>query len=168
MSFLSSVAKSSAVKNLQANVLSALRGRLSAWGLSTPLGSLGDIVFEVSSRRVVTFDNLKRTTKARVASHDIIGEKPVIEFLGADGEEITFSMKFHIGMGVTPAEEVDKVRRMCERGAVNTLIIGNEIIGAHMWIITDVGESVDTVDNMGRVIVTQIDVTLKEYVEAMT
>lgn len=173
MSFLSSVANSykksaaAAAKNMAQGLLGALRGRLSAFGVSAPLGSFGEIVFEVSNRRVLTYKDYKRQTKARYASHEIIGQKPILEFLGPDGEEITFTMQFRIDLGVTPAEEADKVREMCEKGKAEYLILGNSVIGANQWIITDVGDSADTWDNMGRIIKTQIDVTLKEYVSEM-
>ena len=71
MSFLSGIS-GSYQKKLAAG-LSMLpgdwRGKLSSWGLSAPIGSLGNIVFEVSSRKVRTFRDLKRTHKARFATH---------------------------------------------------------------------------------------------------
>jgi phage protein U len=173
MSFLSNVAgsyKKSVQKRLDRmamGLLSQLRGRLSGFGLSCPIGSLGDIVFEVSSSKVRTFRDYKRTTKARYASHEVIGAKPILEFIGPDGEEITFTMQFSISLGVEPSEETAKIREMCEKGKTMYFVLCNETIGENMWIIESVGESVDTFDNNGRVILTQIDVTIKEYVPAM-
>ena len=173
MSFLSNVAgsyKKQVQKNLQEagmGLLSALRGKLSSWGLSMPLGSLGPIIFEVSSRKVRTFKDMKRTTKARYASHEVIGSVPILEYIGPDGEEISFTMQFSASWGVNPQEETDKVREMCEKGKAEYLILGNSVIGANQWVITDVGDSADTWDNMGRIIKTQIDVTIKEYVSEM-
>lgn len=114
-----------------------------------------------------TFRDYKRTTKARYASHEVIGAKPILEFIGPDGEEITFTMQFSISLGVEPSEETAKIREMCEKGKTMYFVLCNETIGENMWIIESVGESVDTFDNNGRVILTQIDVTIKEYVPAM-
>lgn len=106
MSFLSNVTGSyqksvqKRFDSMAKGLASQLRGRLSSWGLSTPIGSLGDIVFEVSSSKVVTFKDYKRTTKARFQSHDIIGQKPILEYLGPDGEEISFTMQFSISLDV--------------------------------------------------------------------
>lgn len=170
MSFLSNV-KGSYEKKLQKGLkeaglglLSALRGKLSSWGLSMPIGSLGDIVFEVSSRKVRTFKDFKRKTKARYASHEIIGQKPILEFVGPDGEEITFIMQFSLSLGINPQEETDKLREICEEGTAMYFVLCNTVIGANQWIVESVGESVDTIDNNGRVVVTQVEVTLKEYV----
>lgn len=173
MSFLSNVAgsyKSRLAKGLGESapgLLSALRGKLSSWGFSMPIGSLGSIVFEVSSRKVRTFKDLKRTTKARYASHEIVGQKPILEYLGPDGEEISFTMQFSLSLGVNPQEETDKVRRLCERGVAMYFVLCNSVVGSNQWVIESVGESVDTIDNNGRVVLTQIDVTLKEYVPNM-
>ena len=115
MSFLSNVAgsyESRVKKGLQEagmGILSALRGRLSSFGLSMPIGSLGPIIFEVSSSKARTFKDMKRNTKGRYGSHEIIGGKPVIEFMGPDGEELSFTMQFSVAWGLNPQEEVQKV-----------------------------------------------------------
>lgn len=171
MSFLSSVANTAkkqaenGLNNLKQGLLSQMKGQLSSWGISAPLGSLGDVVFEVSNRKVFTFDGYKRTTKARYASHEIIGQPPILEFLGPDGEEITFVMQFRVDCGVNPAAESDKIREMCKTGETNYFLLGSTVIGEHKWAIMDVGEDNATIDNMGRIIQNKISVTLKEYVE---
>lgn len=168
MGFLSNVKGSykKSLNNKAMGLASPLRGALSSFGLSMPLGSLGDVVFEVSSREVITFDGLKRNTKSRYGNHEIIGQKPLLEYLGPDGEEISFSMKFSIGWGVDPTEQANKLRELCEKGEAMYLIIGNQTIGANQWVIESVSEAMTTVDNMGRVIVSEVDVRLKEYVPA--
>ena len=47
------------------------------------------------------------------------------------------------------------------------LIFGNEAVGAHMWVIESVGESAERVDHGGRILVTQVEITLKEYLPEM-
>ena len=173
MSFLSSVADTykkqavAAAQNAAKNLLSVARGQLSAFGLSMPLGSFGSIVFEVSSRHVLTFRDYKRDARARYASHEIIGRKPILEYLGPDGGEISFTMQFRADCGVSPAEEADRVRRMCETGEANYFVVGGAVIGENLWVITSVGENDAVIDNMGRIIQNKIDVTLKEYVPVM-
>ena len=116
---------------------------------------------------VRTFRDYKRSTKARFATHEIIGKKPLVEFIAPDGEEITFAMQFHVGLGVSPAEETAKLRELCEKGEPMYLIFGNEAVGAHMWVIESVGESAERVDHGGRILVTQVEITLKEYLPEM-
>lgn len=166
MSFLSNVA-GSYKKSLQNALKSMAAGAGSSLGSSVPIGSLGDIVFEVSSRGVITFDGMKRNTKARYGNHEIAGQKPLLEYLGPDGEEISFIMRLSTNWGADPAEEAGKLRELCGKGEAMYLIIGNQTIGENMWVIESVGESLETVDNSGRVIVSEVDVTLKEYVPAV-
>lgn len=170
MSFLSNVA-GSYKKRVQeradeaANgLLNQLRGRLSSWGFTVPIGSLGPIIFEVSSRKVRTFRDLKRTTKARYASHDVIGQKPIVEYIGPDGEEITFVMQFSVALGIDPATETEKLRTLCESGESMYFVLCNQAVGQNRWVIEEVGESYEAVDNSGRVILSQVEITLKEYV----
>ncbi|MBQ9487275.1 MAG: phage tail protein [Selenomonadaceae bacterium] len=66
------------------------------------IGAFGELVFEVSARRVVTFDSYKRTTKAKYATHEIIGRPPVLEFTGRELEEITLTITLISCLGVTP------------------------------------------------------------------
>ncbi len=174
MSFLSSMTnsyKSNVQKSLQqlgANLLSDVTAKLSSWGLYTALGALGDIAFTVSSNKVITFNNLKQNTKARYTSHAVIGQKPILEYIGPDLEEITFTMQFAMQVGVDPREEVAKVREKCQKAEPLYFVLNNQTVGENPWIIESVGESVDTVDNLGRIIVTEIEVTLKEYVADTT
>ena len=166
MSFLSNITGS--YKQKLSAELSSLpgdwRGKLSSWGISAPIGALGSIVFEVSSRKVRTFKDMKRTNKARYTAHEIIGRKPLLEFIGPDVAEISFTMQLSASLGINPTAEADKVRNLCEGGNAMYFVLCNQTVGRNQWVIESVGESVDTIDNNGRVIMTQIEVALKEYI----
>lgn len=131
------------------------------------IGALGDIVFTVSADEVRTFHNYHRATKARFATHEIIGKKPLIEYIAPEGEEITFSIQFHIGLGVVPAKETEKLRMLCEKGEPVYLIFGNHPVGAYMWVVESIGESAERIDHGGRILMTQVEITLKEYLPEM-
>ena len=150
------------------SVASVAKSVLSLSGGGASIGSLGDIVFTVSAMKVLTFKDYKRSTKARTASHDIIGQKPVMEFLGPAGEEISFTMDFLTGLGVDPATQAKKLRTMCETGEAVYFMLGNECIGANKWIVESIGESADVVDANGNIVNSRVDVTLQEYVESIT
>ena len=128
------------------------------------IGAFGELVFEVSARRVVTFDSYKRTTKAKYATHEIIGRPPVLEFTGRELEEITLTITLISCLGVTPEEEALKLREMCQRGEPNFLIIGNTVYGENEFVIDDVQESVLHWTGGGNVLTNKLDVTFREYV----
>ena len=77
-------------------------------------------------------------------------------------------MQFSAAWGLNPQDETKKVREICEKGEANYFVLNNQTVGENPWIIESVSESVDVIDNNGRVITTQIDVTLKEYIPAIT
>lgn len=128
------------------------------------IGAFGDLVFEVSNFKVVTFDDFKRTTKAKFAEHNIILEKAKLEFLYSELEEITFTMIFLNSLGVNPFDEVQKARVMCKTGEANFLIIGNHAYGENAWVITDMTENVTVWNGKGEMIGNKLDVSLREYV----
>lgn len=128
------------------------------------IGSFGPILFEVSSQKIRTFRGLKRTTKARYSSHEVIGSKPVLEYVGPEIEELGFTMQFSAAWGLNPQEECKKIREICEKGEAYYFVLNNQTVGDNPWIIENISESVDTIDNNGRIVTTAIDVTLKEYI----
>lgn len=128
------------------------------------LGSFGDLVFEVSTEKVRTFSDFKRTNSERWASHEIIVEKPKSEFIGPGLDGITFTMRFDVNFGVNPRQEMDRLVDMSRNGEVHYLIIGGKGLGEGMWKIKTLGQEWTVVDNMGNVLSSKIDVTLEEYV----
>ena len=127
------------------------------------IGAYGDTVFEVSNFRVTTFDKFKRDTKAKYAEHETIGQPPKLEFLHRELETISFTMTFHKSLGITPFDEVQKLRDMCKVGEADFLIIGNHAYGENQWIIESISESAETWDNEGKIYSSKVDVSLKEY-----
>ena len=132
-----------------------------------PIGAFNDLVFEVSTERVLTYDGYKRDSKARYARHELINQTSVLEYLGRDLEEITFTMAFTVSLGVDPAIETSKVRKLCLDGVADYLILGNMIAGENLWVIESVGEEKKAVDNLGKTIVSSVNVKMIEYVPAV-
>lgn len=128
------------------------------------IGAFGDLVFEVSQLKILTFDGFKRTVKAKYTSHEIIGRPAVLEFVGRELEEISLTVKAMANLGVAPEEIALTLREMCQRGEPNYLIIGNVVYGENEMVITDVTETVVYWDGKGGVMANQFDVIFKEYV----
>ena len=127
-------------------------------------GAWGDLVFEVSSFRILTFDNYKRITKHRYAKHEIMNYKPKLESVGNDLEEIELQIKFMVSLGVNPAFEVEKLREMCRNAETNYLIIGTEVIGGCLFVLEEISEQVDSWSGTGEIISSTVNVKFKEYV----
>ena len=132
--------------------------------LKPPIGAFADLVFEVSSYKTLTYDDYKRESKARYARHELINQTTTLEYLGRDLEEISFKMIFTTSLNVNPAAEAEKVRRLCQIGEADWLIIGNRVVGENLWVIESVSESAASWDNAGNILVSTVEVKMLEYV----
>lgn len=129
--------------------------RFGAWGK--------DFVFEVSSFRILTFSGYKRKTAHRYVKHEIMNYKPKLESVGNDLEEVELTIKFMKTLGVDPAAEVEKLRKMLIAAECNYLIIGTEVIGNCLFVLEEISETVDTWDGAGKILASTVNVKFKEY-----
>lgn len=102
------------------------------------VGSFGQVVFEVSSKVVRTFDNFTCQRRYSYARHDTISGKPALEFTGQTLKEVGFTMLFLSSLGVDPEEEVEKLAAMGESGEAHLLILGDKVYG--YWAIEELDE----------------------------
>lgn len=124
------------------------------------IGNLGPVVFTASSELVRTFDGFERVSRAVYADHEVLHGKPASEFTGEEGDEISFTMPFHASLGVSPAEEAERLREMKSSGNGYMLVIGGRVLG--WYTIREVSEQVKHTLR-GRTTVSGVDVSLGEY-----
>ena len=127
------------------------------------IGNLGEITFECSSEVFRTIKDYRREVKARFAEHKLVMKTPALEFLGADTQEISFKMIFSASLGVNPREESARLQKMCTDGEAVPLVLGSEVIGEGLWVVESVNESATAFDGRGNIILSEVDVRLKEY-----
>lgn len=132
------------------------------------IGTFGNVVFETSNDLVRTFKDMTRDTNVRLASHDIIGKKPVIEWIGPGTDTIKFSMQFNSILGVEPKDEEKKLRDMAQTGKVAHIIVGGEPVSDYKFIIESISSSGRIYDRDGNLIKSMVDITVKEYPENVT
>ena len=125
------------------------------------IGALGDIAFEASVFKILTFDKLKRSGNARWSEHSIIGEKPKLEFLGPGLEEISFEVHFNTLFNVSPEIQIEKLRTYRDTGEVLTFVMGNKMVGK--YVIQGVDETHTAYNQNGKLIKANVNISLKEY-----
>lgn len=125
------------------------------------IGSLGGIVFSVSTNQVKTFDDLKRSGSAKYASHNRHLKDTLLEFTGNDPDKITFSMNLSVFLGVDPQSEIAALRAAKHAGRIMHLVIGRQSYGN--WVINSLSEDYDRVDNKGNVLIANVSVSLTAY-----
>ena len=129
------------------------------------VGNLGKLItFEVSSSKVLTFDQMQRSVKGRWATHDVIGGKVKYEFLGADVASITLPIYLSAMHGVRPRRTIELINDAIESGQYFTFVVGGRAVGRYQWRITSSSETWDKVILNGILVEAKLTLTLEEYV----
>ncbi len=126
------------------------------------LGSLGDIIFEVSpfGGRTVAPGQLSRERKARFEEHKVVGALPCLEFLSPELASVSMPIKLRADMGVNPIREADRLSALCKNGKVYRLIIAGWIWG--YYAVESVQQEMRyTVGD--KIFAVDVKLTLKEY-----
>ena len=124
------------------------------------LGILGTCPFVCSSDRVLTFNDLNRKTKTRWATHEVIGRKPVVEYIGPDADTISMAIRLDAMMNMAPATWLNLLQTMQESGSSHILIIGGEYFGR--FVIESIDEERKYHTGGGIPIVAEAKLSLKE------
>lgn len=126
------------------------------------IGTLGDVAFEVSTDKVLTFQSLRRAGKARYQKHDVIRTKPVLEFVGDDLDEIPLTIRLDATKGVNVIGEITRLRDYKTNGERLTLIMGGNVLGD--FVIESADDTWERVTNRGQPIVASVSLSLIESV----
>ena len=126
------------------------------------VGSMGDIPFVVSYGKIRTFSDYGRSGSGRWAKHDLIGRKPVMEFLGPDVEKVSMKIQLRTDHGINPESELERLRKMRDTGAVFPFILGGAPVSDNYWLLEDIGENVSYWRAGGKILSVSVDITLTE------
>lgn len=127
------------------------------------VGSMGDIPFVVTYGKIRTFSDYGRSGSGRWAKHDLIGRKPVMEFLGPDVEKVSMKIQLRTDHGINPESELGRLRKMRDTGAVFPFILGGAPVSDNYWLLEDIGENVIYWRAGGKILSVSVDITLTEY-----
>lgn len=128
------------------------------------IGSWGkDIVFTISSRKVLTFDDLKRTLSSRWANHTPIYGKPKREFQGPDLEQVTLTVSLNAQLGIKVEKQLKRIETAVRTGKAEYLVIGGKRVGTGKYTITNLSESWERVLRKGRLLQVDLSITFTEY-----
>ena len=128
------------------------------------IGTFGDIVFETSDSRILTFNGLKRQSSANYGEHKVIGRKPMLEYIAPELDTVNFNMLLSAEFGVTPKDEAIRLLNMCQEGIAEYLIIGDWALGRDMWVITGLSQNLNFIMANGSLLSVSLEVSMKEYI----
>lgn len=130
------------------------------------IGSLGDVVFDVSSEYVRTFCDMKIQRTAKYSEHAIHGGKALLEFTGYSPASLSFSIRLDASLGVNPKQELEALRDILTGHEAVPFILDGEPQGDGLWALESIDETYETIDNHGTLIAVGVSLKLKEYIEA--
>lgn len=125
------------------------------------IGSLGNIAFSASSDRLFTFKELTMGGDARYAKHELIGKKPLLEFIGPGTTTANLPIRLDITHGVNPLTEIKRLADLRDNGQAMPLVIGDNFKG--YFVITSMNESHRAYNNAGLLLLAEITLQLEEY-----
>ena len=129
------------------------------------IGSFGDVIFEVYPEKVRTFRDFQIQRSAKYAEHAIHGHKGLLEFTGLSAATASFRIRLDAGLGINPKEELIALRGILTKHEAVLFILDGEPQGDGFWVLENLDESVEIVDNMGVLIAVEVSLKIKEYVE---
>ena len=128
------------------------------------IGNLGKLItFKVSSKKVLTFNDMTRKVSGRWAEHEVIRGKPKTEFLGAALQEVSFTIILSSMLGVKPRKTLERIRKAVEKGECFTFVIGGKTVSKNKWKITEASETWDIIMSKGELVQAKLELTLSEY-----
>ncbi len=133
------------------------------------IGSLGDVIFEVSDKKVSSINNeLSRTYKSKISEHNAIYGPGMVRHQGRELIEISFGISLVSSLlpDSSPAEELDKIKTMWEFGEYGYLTFGGQTFGAFPFLIVDMNEKNSYFNKKtSNFDVINLELTLKEYID---
>ena len=107
------------------------------------IGSFGDIIFEISDKKVVSLNNeISRSYKSKVSEHNPIYGPGMLRHQGRELIEVSFGISLVSTLlpDSSPVEELDKIKTIWEFGEYGYLTFGGQTFGAFPFLIVDMNE----------------------------
>ena len=122
---------------------------------------LGNIKFDL----ITYFDGLSSTSTYNFVQHERINNKPILQYLGENLEEMNIKLNFHSNF-CTPETEIKKLKDSAKQGKPLRFIKGNgEYIGA--FVIAEISKEIIQTSNEGSLISVQLELKMQEYAGKM-
>lgn len=128
------------------------------------IGNFGSrIVFEVTDKRVLTYNGMTRKVSGKYAKHSVVGKKDRPEFTGPGNSSISFKMLLDVSLGIRPQDVISNIEEAIENGEVEYLVIGGRPVGKNKFYISSVSETMDQIMSDGGLARATVSVTMEEY-----
>jgi len=128
------------------------------------IGSWGDLVFEVSGWKVLTFQELTQESSGRWIEHETINSAPLSEFLGPGLDRVSLKISFTRMLGVDPRVSYEALRIRVRKGEYFPLILGGIPLSMNMWLVENISSVAETfAGETGSILRSEMTINYKEY-----
>ena len=103
------------------------------------IGTFGMVPFVCAFDKVFTFKDLTRSRSVRWAKHDVIGAKPVLEYIGPELDKVSLKVRFDSTLNMPPMVGLLGLKKLTDGHEAHALTIGGEYVGR--FVIESVSES---------------------------
>ena len=122
---------------------------------------MGQLPFICSYGKVFTFNDLSKDQSVRWATHAVIGQKPILEYIGEDLAKVSLKIRLDASLGIAPAVALLRLKRMMENKKYKTLVIGGEYFGR--FVIKSLSEDRKFHSGNGVCTVAEVTISLIEH-----
>ena len=127
------------------------------------MGTFGELVFQSGMKKTMMPTGFSQEVGAKWSSVETPGDIEQSEFISPQARTLKFDVQFSAGLGVIPAQMLNKVRRMVETGEHHKLILGGKPVSGRDWYIESASESWDVVTARGKIYSAKVSLSLKQY-----
>lgn len=128
--------------------------------MASAIGLFGKVPFVCSSSLVMTFRNLQIERGMRWATHEVIGQKPILEKIGPELTSVSFEIQLNSFLGMPPIAAILIFRKMIESGEPQRLLIGTDYLGK--FVIESLSENRPYHTGFGVPVAATLTISLRE------
>lgn len=129
------------------------------------IGSLGDIVFQVSDGQILTWQSFSTNSSARWALHELSRGIPAAEFIAPGQTTKDLTVQAHVQLGILPGRLRRQLLDMLHQGKAAYLMIGDGPGSDNPYYLDGFTETERVWDVDGTAIVSDFSLKLAEYRE---
>jgi len=120
---------------------------------------LGHIKFDL----ITYFNGLDDSQKHNYAEHQTIDNKPKLQFIGDELDELSIKLNFHSSFCI-PEDEIKKLKDTAKKHQELAFILGNgKYVGK--YVIEEIASTTQQSDKFGNLISIEAEIKLKEWSE---
>lgn len=127
------------------------------------IGSLGDIIFEVSDDVIRSINKLEYSGSSKISTHSLRLRKGMPEFTGTDPDQISITVRVAKILGADPEEMIEKVKEYTGNGTILRLQIGKKTVGSYRWLLSKYKVTYEDYDMKGNLVDANVNLTMIEY-----